>query len=204
MTKSSFVTQPRTSTHIFTPTDVAEPQSTDAPIARSTPLAREYKGPASEPRARTADDPAEATHAWVGAGIPAWGRFEGDEPDKRFRVLAGSGWRRPVLNPEATTYDLQVKVGQVQDELVGAGVLDGSSMAFTADHVAVHQVVPFSRRFDSLAVRGPRHLAPASRPGHPAARAERGLGSSRRTDWPPAATDWPAKNEAGRYGLRPH
>lgn len=119
---------------IFTPVDVAEPQSTDAPIARSAPLAREYKGAASEPRSRSSEDPVEATHAWVGAGIPAWGHFEGEEPDKRFRVLAGSGWRRPVLNPEATTHDLQVKVREAQDELVAAGVLSESEMAFARDH----------------------------------------------------------------------
>jgi hypothetical protein len=63
------------------------------------------------------------------------GRFEEDDPDKRFRVLAGSGWRKPVLNPEATTYELQVKVGELQDELVAAGVLDAATMTFTRDHV---------------------------------------------------------------------
>lgn len=120
---------------IFSPADVSEAQNTDAPLARSTPLAREYKGAASDPRPRTPDDPAEATHAWVGAGLQAWGRFEGDEPDKRFRVLAGSGWRRPVLNPEATTYDLQVKVGEVQADLVGRSLLDEADLTFKTDHV---------------------------------------------------------------------
>jgi len=120
---------------IFTSSDVAEPQSTDAPIARMAPLAREYKGPAAEPRPRTASDPADATHSYVGAGAEAWGRFEGEEPDKRFRVLVGSGWRRPVLNPEATTHDLQVKVSAFQDDLVVAGVLESSGMSFSRDHV---------------------------------------------------------------------
>jgi hypothetical protein len=119
---------------IFTPADVAEPESTDAPIARSAPLAREYKGAASNPRARTPDDPSNATHAWVSAGIHAWGRFLGEEPDKRFRVLSGSTWRRPVLNPDATTYDLQVKVAEVQTRLVGDGVLDEASATFAKDH----------------------------------------------------------------------
>ena len=120
---------------IFTPTDVADPHTTDAPIARMAPLAREYRGQASEPRSRTAGDPPQATHSYVGAGAQGWGRFEGDDPDKRFRVLAGSGWRKPVLNPEATTYDLQVKVGELQDELAAAGVLDAATMTFTRDHV---------------------------------------------------------------------
>jgi hypothetical protein len=65
---------------IFRPADTAETPNTDAPLARSAPLAREYKGAASTPRARPAEDCAEATHAWVGAGLQAWGRFEGDEP----------------------------------------------------------------------------------------------------------------------------
>jgi hypothetical protein len=120
---------------IFTPADVAEPQTTDDPIARMTPLAREYKGRAAEPRARISTDPREATHGYAGAGVIAWGRFEGDDPDKRFRVLASSGWRRPVLNPEATTYNAQVRVGEMQEQLVDAGVLDAGGMKFTCDHV---------------------------------------------------------------------
>jgi hypothetical protein len=120
---------------IFSPADAAEPETTDAPIARSAPLAREYKAQAADPRPRTADDPPGATHGYVGAGIAAWGSFQGDEPDTRFRVLAGSAWRRPVLNPEATTYDLQVKVGDAQDKLVAAGVLDDATMSFAKDHV---------------------------------------------------------------------
>jgi hypothetical protein len=119
---------------IFTASDVAEPQSTDAPIARSAPLAREYKGAAADSRPRTPQDPVEATHGWVGAGLSAWGRFEDDEPDKRFRVLAGSGWRRPTLNPENTTYDQQVKVGEIQDGLVQQGVLDEPTMTFALEH----------------------------------------------------------------------
>ncbi len=71
----------------------------------------------------------------VMAGSPSWGRFETGEPDPRFRVLAGSGWRRPTLNPEATTYDLQVKVGQTQDQLIQTGVLDEATGTFLQDHV---------------------------------------------------------------------
>jgi hypothetical protein len=120
---------------IFTPTDVVDPHTTDDPIARMAPLAREYRGQAAEPRLRTAADPPEATHSYVGAGAEAWGLFVGDDPDKRFRVLAGSGWRKPALNPEATTYDLQVRVGELQDDLAAVGVLDAATMTFTRDHV---------------------------------------------------------------------
>jgi hypothetical protein len=120
---------------IFTPADIADPQTTDAPISRSAPLARQYKGQASQPRPRKADDLPQATHSYAGAGARAWGRFEADEPDTRFRVLAGSGWRRPVLNPEATTYDLQVKVGELQADLIAASVLDERGMTFARDHV---------------------------------------------------------------------
>lgn len=120
---------------IFTPTDQAEPQITDAPIARGAVLAREYKASAAEPRARTASDPPEATHAYAGTRLRAWGRFEGDEPDKRFRVLAGSDCRKPVRDPENTTYDIHVRLDELQGDLVGAGVLDGNTMTFTRDHV---------------------------------------------------------------------
>jgi hypothetical protein len=120
---------------IFTPTDVADPQTTDAPIPRMPPLAREYKGQASEPRARTTTDPPRATHSYVGAGAQGWGRFEADDPDKRFRLLAGSGWRKSVPRPEAPNYDTQIKLCNQQDQLVAAGVLDTATMTFTRDHV---------------------------------------------------------------------
>lgn len=60
-------------------------------------------------------------HAHIGAAAPAFGRFERDEPDKCFRVLAGSQWRRPALDPTQTTYKRQVRVGELQDELIAAG-----------------------------------------------------------------------------------
>jgi hypothetical protein len=120
---------------IFTAPDSAETGSTDPPISRLAPLTRAYRGQAEHARPRTADDPEEATHAYVGAGADAWGRFEAAEPHKRFRVLGASGWRRPVLNPEATTYDRNVKVGEMQDKLVEAGVLDEATMMFKTDHV---------------------------------------------------------------------
>ena len=67
--------------------------------------------------------------------VMAWGGFEGEEPDKRFRVLAGSQWRKPTLNPDATTYKRQVNVDMMQKELISQGVLDTASMKLTRDHV---------------------------------------------------------------------
>lgn len=120
---------------IFTSGDIVDRQTTDPPLARMVPLAREYRGRAADPRPRTGSDPSDATHSYVGARVQAWGRFEANDPDKRFRVLAGSDWRKPVLNPEATTYDRQVEVGETQDQLVAAGVLDSATMTFPQDHV---------------------------------------------------------------------
>jgi hypothetical protein len=120
---------------IFTPGDIADVQTTDPPLARMVPLAREYRGGAAESRPRSANDPSDATHGYVGAQVQAWGRFEAEDPDKRFRVLAGSDWRKPVLNPEATTYDRQVAVGETQDQLVAEGVLDPATMTFPHDHI---------------------------------------------------------------------
>jgi hypothetical protein len=120
---------------IFTPIDTTETSTTDDPIARTPPLARVYKGGASEPRPRTSNDPAPATHAYVGAGTEAWGRFEGDEPDKRFDVLSGSGWRRTILTTDTTTYDLYVKLAGDQDQLVEQMVLDEGKAVFLKDYV---------------------------------------------------------------------
>jgi hypothetical protein len=50
-------------------------------------------------------------------------------------VFIGSGWRKPILNPEATTYDRQVEVGDAQSTLVADGVLDPEMMTFAQDHV---------------------------------------------------------------------
>lgn len=120
---------------IFTATDVTEAETIDAPIRRLPPLAREYRNRAAHPRARGSDDPAGAPHGYVGAGAVAWGSFEGDEPDKRFRVYSGSGWRRPVLDPEMTTHHLQLRVHEIQNGLVARGVLDEATMTFAEDHV---------------------------------------------------------------------
>lgn len=120
---------------IFTPQDDSEFVTADPPVRRMTPLAREYRGQAAEVRPTTPEDPNDATHAWVGGGVRAWGRFEGDEPDKRFRVLAGSEWRRPVLNPEHVTYRRQLRVDELDHELEERGVLDAETMTFAEDHV---------------------------------------------------------------------
>jgi len=117
-------------------TEVAEEgQLADPPLDRMTPLAREYRGQAATPRPRTEEDPRPATHSYVGAGVVGWGRFEADEPDTRFHVLQGTGWRRATLNPEATTYNNQLRLSEAQDTLVEAGVLDEGSMTFASDHV---------------------------------------------------------------------
>jgi hypothetical protein len=86
-------------------------------------------------RARDEDDPPGATHAWVGAGLLAWGGFEAHEPDERFRVLEGSQWRRPVLNKDAKTYERQLKVAELQKRLLEQGVLDPDTMTFSRDYV---------------------------------------------------------------------
>ena len=120
---------------IFTPEDSSEASVVvDAP-AKSAPLARVYKAQAKDPRDRQEPDPAEATHAYVGAGIVAWGRFEADEPDTRFRVLAGSSWRPTVLNESQASYPRQLRVSNLQGELVTAGVLDAETLTFPQDHV---------------------------------------------------------------------
>lgn len=119
---------------IFTPKQDDELETTiDPPVERLPPLARAYRGAAKEPRRRTDDDPAGATHAYAGRIVIAWGRFEGAEPDTRFRVLAGSTWRPPVLNPENTTYEAQTVVDDEQRRLVTEGVLDANNQTFAQD-----------------------------------------------------------------------
>jgi hypothetical protein len=121
---------------IFTPADAVDPVELDPPIARMTQYAREYRGPAADLRERSPEDPAEATHVYAGFGRRAWGRFEGEEPDTRFRVLSGSIWRRtPLDNPEAKTYEAQVRVSKLQQDLIDSEVLDDATRAFVKDHV---------------------------------------------------------------------
>ena len=98
-------------------------------------LARTYKGAAKSSSARDADDPEAATHRYAGTSIRAWGRFEGPEPENKFRVLAGSDWRPPNLDPTQASYAHQLRVANRQDPLVNDGVLDEETMTFVKDHV---------------------------------------------------------------------
>jgi len=121
--------------------DIFSPRETDDravgvdSLERSDRLARTYKDQARDPRARSVADPEGATHAYVGAGILAWGRFEGNEPDTRFRVLQGSTWRRATLDLAQASYANQARVASRQEPLISDGTLDAETMKFTADHV---------------------------------------------------------------------
>ena len=84
---------------------------------------------------RTAQDPKDADHWFVGPEIGAWGRFDADEPNKAFWVLADSRWRPATLNPEHKSYKAQKRIAEQQQDLVGQGVLDESSLTFTTDHM---------------------------------------------------------------------
>lgn len=120
---------------IFSPQEIEDRAiGVDVPEPRVR-LARSYKGQARDPRARQDTDPTSATHAYTGAGIRAWGCFVGDEPDTRFRVLAGSAWRRPNLDPAQASYAHQERVASRQEPLISEGTLDAETMTFTADHV---------------------------------------------------------------------
>lgn len=63
------------------------------------------------------------------------GRVEAEEPDTRFRVLAGSAWRRPNLDPTQASYAHQARVAHRKEPLISDGVLDPDSLTFTQDHV---------------------------------------------------------------------
>jgi hypothetical protein len=84
---------------------------------------------------RRPDDPAEATHSWVGSQIVAWGRFEAEEPDARFRVLAGSQYRTAVVNPAHAVFKGQQSVYEKQEALAAEHVLDEGNQVFLTDHV---------------------------------------------------------------------
>lgn len=104
------------------------------PVARLATLAREYRGAAAKPRARTLDDLDGATHVFAQGVVAAWGRFEAEEPDKHFRVLKGSSWRRAVRDCGVAQRP-QFGVDAVQDELVKLGVLAENPHVFSRDHV---------------------------------------------------------------------
>jgi hypothetical protein len=118
---------------IFTAPD-EEVQPLDPPLPRLATLSRQNRAAASHPRPRAEHDPKEATRGWVGAGLAAWGHFIAAEPDKRFRVLAQSQWRRPNLNPNDATFGVQQKVNLRQEGLVKTGVLDEHTMTFLKHH----------------------------------------------------------------------
>lgn len=123
-------------TDIFTPDteDEGGAQTVQSKSERVPTLARVYRGAASKPRERRAGEPVEATHAWVGAGISAWGKFEAPEPDTRFTVLKGSHFRRPVLDESHATYRRQQIVDEMQRSLMVDGVLDMDSGEFARGH----------------------------------------------------------------------
>lgn len=122
-------------TDIFTSKESEEPETVGPALERLPRYSRVNRGGAEKPRARRPDDPPDATHAMVAAAIPAWGRFEAEQPDTRFRVLAGSTWRAPTLDQSHVTYKAQVRVQKHQDELIARGVLDPESKTFAKDHV---------------------------------------------------------------------
>lgn len=120
---------------IFTPADEEATATVTRVEKRETPLARVYKGAAEKVAARQASDPADATHRFTGRIARAWGRFEGPEPDARFRVLAGSTWRPAVVDPSHAMYKQQQRVAATQAALAAEGVLDEGSHTLTRDHV---------------------------------------------------------------------
>lgn len=120
---------------IFSPGDEEGEPSIIAAIEKAPLLARVYRGAATNPRPRTPDDPPEATHAWVGSGTKAWGRFEGPEPDTRFRVFKNSQFRRPTLDESQAAYKHQERVEKMQQALAATTVVDLDSLEFLKDHV---------------------------------------------------------------------
>lgn len=119
---------------IFTPQDDEAAETVDK-IERPPKLARVYKSSAATISVRQADDPEAATHRWAGSIVRAWSRFESDEPDTRFRVLAGSGWRLAVVDESHAVVKQQQRVERMQQTLVDEGVLDPGTSTFTRDHV---------------------------------------------------------------------
>ncbi len=116
--------------------DVSPAHAAVGAVERVPRLARVYRGRAAVPRPRATEDPAEATHANVIVRTPAWGRFEGPDPELPFRVLKGSSWRLgKTPDPSNVTYQLQIRVREEQQEFVDAGVLGGATHTFTRDHV---------------------------------------------------------------------
>jgi hypothetical protein len=120
---------------IFTPPDEEATATVTGIERRETPLARVYKGSAEKVAPRDDSDPADATHRFAGRTVRAWGRFEGPEPDTRFRVLRGSSWRPAILDPSHVVYKQQQRVAATQAALVDEGVFDEAIHSLTRDHV---------------------------------------------------------------------
>lgn len=120
---------------IFTPPDEEAASTVTSVERRETPLARVYKGSAEKVASREDSDPSHATHRFAGKIVRSWGRFEGPEPDTRFRVLAGSGWRPAVLDPSQAAFKQQQRVAAAQAALVSDGVLDEATQTLTRDHI---------------------------------------------------------------------
>lgn len=119
---------------IFTPQEENDAEGVEK-LERPPKLARTYKGAAKNPTNRQPDDPPDASHRYAGSVLTAWGRFEGTEPDTRFRVLAGSQWRRPNLDPTMASHAHQERVANRQNALIAEGVLNPDAQTFTRDHV---------------------------------------------------------------------
>jgi hypothetical protein len=136
------VDQITASLEVLLGSDIFSPSTEDADavsvgtLPEKTPLlARTYKSQAAKPRSRVPTDPPNATHSYVGSQTTAWGCFEGPEPDTRFRVLAGSRFRLPRLDPTQVAYGHQEMVAKWQHELESAGVIDLGNLVFLKDHV---------------------------------------------------------------------
>ena len=122
-------------TDIFMPS-LDDDTTTEVTVEKKvTPLARVYKDKAAQPRPRLETDPAEATHAYIGSQLIAWGKFEGPEPDLEFKVFAGSQFRRVTLDASNVTYKIQTNVDETQKELEKEGVLDFEQLVFQKDYV---------------------------------------------------------------------
>ena len=122
---------------IFTQADVKDQTAIDLPLEKPTQLNRVYKGRVSEARPRQDGvDPEHATHRWLGLGLRAWGRFEGDEPDTHFKVFASSEWRAATPNPDAANFPAMQRVLDDQKKLIAAGVLTDDNVpgTFVRDH----------------------------------------------------------------------
>ena len=121
---------------IFTSVDSDEPEVLTTKPEHLPKLARVYRGSAETPRDRGPGDPASATHAYVvPASLKSWGSFEGDEPNKAFRVLAGSSWRPAVPVGGPSTVASQLYQVSIQQGLIEAGVLDPETKTFNVAHV---------------------------------------------------------------------